>query len=201
MFYERRLHATHELPPHCCPVCCCCPCHASFAPPTAATPICRLCCSWSIPFQHAPQHSAPAAVACRCCLPQQLVACDFLRILTLHCQCNWQALATAAATGDGNGDGDGDDGDDSATRRCHRLQQLLKCSYNFYADSQRAICSLSLPCSVSLPLSLSLFRIISQFSQFYCYYHEESDYYYYYYYYYAGFKNTHFGMCMHMHGI
>lgn len=22
------------------------------------------------------------------CLPQQLVACDFLRILTLHCQCN-----------------------------------------------------------------------------------------------------------------
>lgn len=154
MFYERRLHATHELPPHCCPVCCCCPCHASFAPPTAATPICRLCCSWSIPFQHAPQHSLlplllPAVAAW---MPQQLVACDFLRILTLHCQCNWQALATAAATGDGDGDGDGDDGDDSATRRCHRLQQLLKCSYNFYVDSQRAICSLSLP----LPLSLSL---------------------------------------------
>lgn len=135
----------------------------------------------------------PAAVAAAC-LPQQLVACDFLRILTLHCQCNW------------HGDGDGDDGDDSATRRYHRLQQLLKCSYNFYADSQRAICSLSLPCSVSFPLppliSLSRsFRIISQFSQFYCYYHEESDYYYYYYYYYAGFKNTHFGMYMHMHGI
>lgn len=53
---------------------------------------------------------------------------------------------------------------------------------------------------LSLLLSRS-FRIISQFSQFYCYYHEESDYYYYYYYYYAGFKNTHFGMCMHMHGI
>lgn len=87
--------------------------------------------------------------ACRCCLPQQLVACDFLRILTLHCQCNWQALATAAATGDG-------DGDDSATRRCHRLQQLLKCSYNFYADSQRAICSLSPMLCLLSSSSLSL---------------------------------------------
>lgn len=119
-----------------------------FAPaPTAATPICRLCCSWSIPFQHAP-HSVPAAVAC---LPQQLVACDFLRILTLHCQCNWQALAAAAATGDGDGDGD-----DSATRRCHRLQQLLKCSYNFYADSQRNAAGNLLAVSLCLPLSLAL---------------------------------------------
>lgn len=162
MFYERRLHATHELPPHCCPVCCCCPCHASFAPLTAATPICRLCCSWSIPFQHAPQHSAPAAVACLPLLPATAAGCmRFFAYFnaslsmqltgTCHSGCHWRWRWRC----------DGDDGDDSATRRCHQLQQLLKCSYNFYADSQRAICSLSLPCSVSLPLSpllsLSLF--------------------------------------------
>lgn len=188
MFYERRLHATHELPPHCCPVCCCCPCHASFAPPTAATPICRLCCSWSIPFQHAPQHSAPAAVAC---LPATAAGCmRFFAYFnaslsmqltgTCHSGCHWRWRW-----------------------RWRRLcNNYLNAAIIFMQTrSGQFARSLSHALSPFLPLSLSRsFRIISQFSQFYCYYHEESDYYYYYYYY-AGFKNTHFGMCMHMHGI
>lgn len=82
--------------------------------------------------------------ACHClsfCLLRQPAACNFLRILTLHCQCNWQALAAchwrwwwrwrwrwrcrwpwSCSYG--------------TLRRCHQLQQLLKCSYNFYADGR-----------------------------------------------------------------
>lgn len=134
-----------------------------FAPaPTAATPICRLCCSWSIPFQHAP-HSAPAAVAC---LPQQLVACDFLRILTLHCQCNWQALAAAAATGDGDGDGDIDDAMATTLQRdvvigCNNYLNAAIIFMQTRSATQRAICSLFLSVSLSLSLFWNNFTIFT----------------------------------------
>lgn len=77
-------------------------------PRAATTPICRRCCSWStlfapnpvcianlplpLPLVVASVSVSATAAGCCCCM-------QFLRILTLHCQCNWQALGTAIGNG------------------------------------------------------------------------------------------------------
>lgn len=156
MFYERRLHATHEFPPHCCPVCCCCrsPCHAFCPRPDCCysnlSPLLQLINSLS---------TCPTLCSCCCCLPATAAGCMrffayFNASLSMQltgtsrsgCHWRWRWRWRRRQC----------DGDDSATRRCHRLQQLLKCSYNFYADSQRNAAGNLLAVSLCLPLSLAL---------------------------------------------